>query len=68
MIYNYLRFASGATPLPVYNASMASSRLADIRIFSRGWMPGLEPRPTDGLPTCPRRPALTLIFLSLPQA
>ena len=56
-----LRFTSGATPLPVYNASIAASCLPHMRVSAEvecrnlnRWPPA---RQSDALPTRPWRPA-----------
>ena len=57
-----LRFTSGATPLPVYIASIAASHFSPHACFSRCRMPDLKHRPpawqADALTTRPRRPGL----------
>ena len=57
-----LRFTSGATPLPVYNASIAASHLPHMRVSAEVGCWDLNCRPparqSDALPTRPRRPAL----------
>ena len=54
-----LRFTSGATHLPVYNASIAASRLPHMRISAEVGCRDLNRRPparqSDALPTRPRR-------------
>ena len=62
MIYIHsLRFTSGATPLLVYNASIAASHLPHMRISAEVGCRDLNRRPparqSDALPTWPRRPA-----------
>ena len=56
-----LRFTSGATHLPVYNASIAASRLPHMRVSAEVGCRDLNRRPparqSDALPTRPRRPA-----------
>ena len=56
-----LRFTSGATPLPVYKASIAASRLPHMRVSAEVGCRDLNRQPparqSDMLPTRPRRPA-----------
>ena len=60
-----LRFTSGATPLPVYNASIAASRLPHMCVSAEVGCRDLNHRPparqSDTLPTRPWRPALTML-------
>ena len=57
-----LRFTSGATPLPVYNASIAASHLPHMHVSVEVGCWDLNCRPpaqqSNGLPTRPWRPAL----------
>ena len=61
-----LRFTSGATPLPVYNASIAASRLPHMHVSAEVGCQDLNrrtpARQSDTLPTRPRRPAGTVFF------
>ena len=56
-----LRFTSGATPLPVYNASTAASRLPHMLVSAEVGCRELNRRPparqSDALSTQPWRPA-----------
>ena len=56
-----LRFTSGATPLPVYNASIAASHLPHMHVSAEVgcWDLNCQPpaRQSDTLSTRPRRPA-----------
>ena len=56
-----LRFTSGVTPLPVYNASIAASRLPHMHVSAEVGCRDLNHRPpaqqSDALPTRPRQPA-----------
>ena len=56
-----LRFTSGATPLPVYKASIAASCLPHMRVSAEVGCRDLNRQPparqSDVLPTQPRRPA-----------
>ena len=58
------RFTSGATPLPVYKASIAASRLPHMRVSAEVGCWDLNRRPparqSDALPTRPQRPALQM--------
>ena len=58
-----LRFTSGATPLPVYNASIAVSCLPHMHVSAEVGCRDLKCRPptwqSDMLPTRPRRLATT---------
>ena len=56
--YIYLRFTSGATPLPVYNASIAAGCLQQMHVSVEMGCGNLNCRPpawqSDALPTRPR--------------
>ena len=56
-----LRFTSGVTPLPVYNASIAASHLPHMRVSAEVGCRDLNHRPparqSDALPTRPQQPA-----------
>ena len=64
VIIRSLRFTSGATPLPVYNASIAASRLPHMRVSAEVECQDSNCPPpawqSDALPTRPRRPAFTV--------
>ena len=58
VIIHSLRFTSGVTPLPVYNASIAASRLPHMCVSAGVGCRDLNHRPpaqqSDALPTRPR--------------
>ena len=55
-----LRFTSGATPLPVYNATIVASCLPHV-CFSRGGMPGFEPPTSCSAVWCATHPATATV-------
>ena len=63
-----LRFTSGVTPLPVYNASIAASGLPLMHVSAEVGSQDLNCRPparqSDALPTRPQRPAMKTWYIS----
>ena len=63
-----LRFTSGATPLPVYTASIAASHLPHMHVSAEVGCWDLSRRPparqSDALPTWPWRPASVRLFFT----